>query len=84
RIYAQRYGDQAARSLDKVLEDEVQSYKLHLLDVVPTIPQLSHREVTDGVDEYSNDLAHIYYSYAGLGKLSKNKMALYYRASQFG
>ncbi|MGI9947060.1 heparinase II/III domain-containing protein [Vibrio hyugaensis] len=84
RIYAQRYGDQAARHLDNILEDDIQSYKLHLLDVVPTIPQLNHREMTDGVDECSSDLAHIYYSYAGLGKLSKSKMALYYRASQFG
>ncbi|WP_104036048.1 heparinase II/III domain-containing protein [Vibrio jasicida] len=84
RIYAQRFGDQTARHLDRVLESDIESYKLHLLDVVPTIPQLKHREMTSCVIESSSDLNHIYYSYAGLGKLSKSKMALYYRASQFG
>lgn len=85
RIYAQRYGDQAARHLDNVLENGIQSYKLHLLDIVPTISQLNYRKMAiDTVDEGSNNLAHVYYSYAGLGKLSKSKMALYYRASQFG
>ena len=84
RIYAQRFGDQTARHLDRVLESGIESYKLHLLDVVPTIPQLQHREMTSCVMEPSGDLNHIYYSYAGLGKLSKSKMVLYYRASQFG
>ncbi|WP_413285411.1 heparinase II/III family protein [Vibrio sp. MA40-2] len=88
RIYAQRYGDAQAIELDKALEEEIESYKLHLLDVIPTIPQLEfvakRQRQNDIKQNKIGRPENIYYSYAGLGKLSKGSSSIYYRASQFG
>ncbi|CAH0529986.1 heparinase II/III domain-containing protein [Vibrio hippocampi] len=42
RVYAQRFGDQSAIALDETLESQIESYQLHLLDIVPTIIQLAY------------------------------------------
>ncbi|MGR5542811.1 heparinase, partial [Vibrio campbellii] len=43
RIYAERFGGQDSIALSEQLESEIQSYKLHLLDIIPTLPQLNYR-----------------------------------------
>ena len=40
RIYAARFGDEADYQQSQSLEDSIEDYRLHLLDVVPTIKQI--------------------------------------------
>ncbi len=89
RIYAGRFGDRADFYQSQELEDAIKDYRLHLLDVVPTIRQIAFDlAVKDKrpVDNNQTDQQALnnYYVHAGLGKLTRQQMALYYRASSFG
>ena len=89
RIYAGRFGDSADVGQSQAMEDEIVDYRLHLLDVVPTIKQIAFdaeakkRQPKGRMSD--NDLTfNRYYAHAGLGKLTRKQMTLYYRASPFG
>ncbi len=89
RIYAARFGDEADLQQSQDLEDSISDYRLHLLDVVPTVKQIAfeaavdrkQRESREPIEQGSVDN---YYAHAGLGKLKRHQMSLYYRASRFG
>jgi hypothetical protein len=89
RIYSARYGDSVDYQHSLQLERLISDYQLHLLDVVPTAKQLEYeldvrnKKPTAKKIEEQHTLNH-YYSYAGLGKLMRRNMSLYYRASAFG
>ncbi|MGV3000527.1 heparinase II/III domain-containing protein [Vibrio sp. E150_018] len=85
RIYAERFGDQRSREQSNKLEDNIETYFLHLLDIIPTIKQyqfLTKTAVKAPVKQQS--FYHHYYEFSGLGKAAKNDLNLYFRASQFG
>lgn len=89
RIYAERFGNQESRELCRKLEDEIQWYQLHVLDVIPTIKQLEFVKrnllVENQKDtEISKKQYMKYYGFAGLGKASLSHVDCYFRASQFG
>lgn len=86
RIYAQRFGDHRAQALSRDLESEIDVYQLHLLDIVPTLPQLDYQTASQKgkVSAIPSNPQHVYYTYAGLGKITHDSTSLYYRASQFG
>ncbi|WP_086981274.1 heparinase II/III domain-containing protein [Vibrio aphrogenes] len=85
RIYADRFGDLRARETANQLEMDIETYYLHLLDIIPTrkqhffLSQCAHKEALTPQPIY-----HQYYDFAGLGKASKHDLNLYFRASQFG
>ena len=89
RIYAARFGDQADIEQSQELENSIEDYRLHLLDVVPTVKQIEFespartREPKPGKLAEQDALNH-YYAHAGLGKLTQQQLSLYYRASTFG
>ena len=89
RIYASRFGDAIDYQHSVELEKSISDYQLHLLDVVPTIQQLAfdievkNKKPTAKKIQEQQIINH-YYSYAGLGKLMRQNMSLYYRASAFG
>ena len=111
RIYASRIGDEADVQQSLALEDAIADYRLHLLDVVPTIKQIAFdtavgdkassqnsggdplaevvktfetsEETKLSTSSATNAFDH-YYAHAGLGKLTRQQMSLYYRASSFG
>lgn len=85
RIYADRFGDQAARKISEQLESKIETYELHLLDVIPTIKQLEYSLQPALKDKLKKaDFYYQFYDFAGLGKAQKNNLSLYFRASQFG
>ncbi|GEA59634.1 heparinase II/III domain-containing protein [Vibrio comitans] len=87
RIYAERFGDKPTRERSLELEQQISSYDLHLLDVVPTIaqielserPQLKAEQAIQDKPLYSK-----YYDFAGLGIMQGQKNSVFFRASQFG
>jgi hypothetical protein len=89
RIYTGRSGDAADLKQSQRLEDSIVDYRLHLLDVVPTVNQIAHESAArkkqpgDQMLDQPTAINH-YYAHAGLGKLTRKQMALYYRASAFG
>lgn len=89
RIYAARFGDQADVQQSQALEDSIADYRLHLLDVVPTIKQIAFEVAAKDKRPSSQKrgehgvLDH-YFDHAGLGKLTRQQLSLYYRASSFG
>lgn len=89
RIYAARFGDQADYQKSLEMEDAITDYRLHLLDVVPTIKQLEYIKTVKNKkpnlqkQAEQQALSH-YYPHAGLGKLTLEQLSLYYRASAFG
>lgn len=85
RIYADRFGDKASRTLCNQLETQITTYDLHLLDVIPTIQQMKYsvRPLT-GNRSVQDNVYYQYYDFAGFGKIQQDKAALYFRASQFG
>ncbi len=89
RIYAGRFGEVADLQQSQELEDEIEDYRLHILDVVPTVKQIAFdtaaKEKRPGVEKRTDQKAlNNYYAHAGLGKLTQKRLALYYRASAFG
>lgn len=87
RIYADRFGGADAKAKCYELERDIVTYKLHLLDVVPTIPQLAYqgeREAVKTLSKPADTQVHRYYPFAGFGKLDFEDQSLLYRASQFG
>ena len=89
RIYAGRFGDSADLQQSQDLEDAVVDYRLHLLDVVQTINQITFESAVakekPSAEKLTERLAlNNYYGHAGLGKLTQQQMSLYYRASPFG
>ena len=89
RVYAARFGDKADFQQSLALEESITDFRLHLLDVVPTINQMAHEQAVaeiqpDEKKQTGQYSIRRYYSYAGLGKLTQNKQVLYYRASGFG
>ena len=89
RIYAARFGDETDLQQSQALEDAIVDYRLHLLDVVPTIKQIAfeaavkNKKPSDQKAAGQRDLDH-YFPHAGLGKLTRQRLSLYYRASAFG
>lgn len=89
RIYAGRFGDSADLQQSQDLEDSIVDYRLHLLDVVPTIKQIAFdsaaRKKKISAEKLTEESElNNYYCHAGLGKLTQQPLALYYRASAFG
>ncbi|UYI50069.1 heparinase II/III family protein [Vibrio natriegens] len=86
RVYAQRFGSQSAIALNKTLETEIDTYQLHLLDVIPTTSQIACAQTVESCDEniQHDEDQQSYYAFAGLGKISSGSLSTYYRASQFG
>lgn len=89
RIYAARFGDEADVQQSQALEDSIVDYRLHLLDVVPTIKQVAFETAVKKNKPKAKELSEQdafdhYYGHAGLGKLARQQMSLYYRASSFG
>jgi len=75
--------------LSENLEDSIVDYRLHLLDVVPTVKQIGYEKAAKKKAPVANQLSgqhtlNNYYAHAGLGKLTRQQIALYYRASPFG
>lgn len=90
RIYADRFGTTKMRETSERLEQQIDTYALHLLDAVPTITQLefAHSQAS-GENQQQKSLDHTFYSFAGFGKASavdhaQQGLSLYYRASSFG
>jgi hypothetical protein len=89
RIYAGRFGDSDVCHQSQNLENAIVDYRLHLLDVVPTVKQIEfdsaakNRKPNEKKQAEQNALSH-FYAYAGLGKLTRQQTSLYYRASAFG
>jgi len=89
RIYAARFGDATDIQQSQALEDSIADYRLHLLDVVPTIKQVAFEAAARKTKPSNEKLAQRrvldrYFAHAGLGKLTRHQMSLYYRASSFG
>ncbi|PWQ93713.1 heparinase II/III domain-containing protein [Leucothrix arctica] len=89
RIYAVRFGDQVDYQQSQALESSITDYRLHLLDVIPTIKQIEFNQAVQSKKADEKKLTELqalnhYYYHAGLGKLTQQQMALYYRASPFG
>lgn len=84
RIYAQRFGEQKAIETCEKLESQIEHYALHLLDIVPTVKQLSFkaRPVANGNTDCST--AGRFYDYAGFGIVAFDAETLSFRASRFG
>lgn len=87
RIYAERFGSKQARSLCREMERNIQSFDLHLLDVIPTVKQLhctnTYKETANETEDIS-DIKYRFYPFAGLGKVQYHDISLAYRASPFG
>ncbi|WP_022952088.1 heparinase II/III domain-containing protein [Leucothrix mucor] len=89
RIYAARFGDALDYQQSLALERAITDYRLHLLDLVPTVKQIAfnaaaeHKQPSDEKLAEQQALSH-YYTHAGLGKLTQQGLSLYYRASAFG
>ncbi|MDB4766418.1 heparinase II/III family protein [bacterium] len=89
RIYAARFGDQTDYQQSLDLESAITDYRLHLLDVIPTVKQIEFNEAaknkrpSEAKLNEQKALSH-FYTYAGLGKLTQQSLSLYYRASSFG
>ncbi|WP_413700497.1 heparinase II/III family protein [Psychromonas sp. KJ10-10] len=89
RIYVARFGDAVDYQQSQALEHAIKDYRLHLLDVVPTIKQIefeqavTHKTVSDEKIATQQTLNH-YYAHAGLGKFTQQSLSVYYRASAFG
>ena len=89
RIYAARFGEKEDYLQSLALEESITDYRLHLLDVIPTINQIAYdsavadRQTSEKELVGSQSTRH-YYSHAGLGKLTQEQLSLYYRASGFG
>ncbi|OCH17483.1 MULTISPECIES: heparinase II/III family protein [unclassified Aliivibrio] len=83
RIYAERFGDQSSIDMCKKLESQINTYELHLLDIIPTIKQIefSIRPIFKDPVKISD---FKYYDFAGLGKARIDTTELYFRASKFG
>ncbi|GEM78781.1 heparinase II/III domain-containing protein [Vibrio superstes] len=87
RIYAERFGDRATREMSLELEQQIPSYDLHLLDVVPTISQIKHSErplLNLDESQESEGIYSKYYDFAGLGAIKSKRSSVFFRASQFG
>ena len=89
RIYAARFGGEADYQQSLELEDAIEDYRLHLLDVVPTIKQIEFETQFKTQQPSPEKLVqpsglNHYYAHAGLGKLTRQQLSLYYRASAFG
>ncbi|MDR9827300.1 heparinase II/III family protein [Vibrio sp. FNV 38] len=87
RIYAERFGSNDSICLSNQLESQIDSYKLHLLDIVPTVKQSEYKRTAAALSDKqspSSQGKNRYYDYAGIGKSSQAGLSLYYRASQFG
>ncbi len=87
RIYADRFGNAQIQKTNREMENNILCYQLHLLDVIPTIPQLSYANnaaPNQPESSSSEELYHKFYSFGGFGKVMQGKQALYYRASPFG
>tara|TARA_R110001583_G_scaffold21088_5_gene80292 strand:+ start:6252 stop:8507 length:2256 start_codon:yes stop_codon:yes gene_type:complete len=89
RIYAARFGDQVDYQQSQSLENAIEDYRLHLLDVVPTIKQIEYIKAVknkkpDQQKQAEEQALSHYYPHAGLGKFIQQQMSLYYRASVFG
>ena len=89
RIYAERFGDLHAYQTHLRLEAQIKHYSLHLLDVIPTLNQLTYRQRAESV--LANNKETViplpdngrYYDYGGFGIATRNGLSLSYRASQF-
>ncbi|MGF1681259.1 heparinase II/III domain-containing protein [Photobacterium minamisatsumaniensis] len=88
RIYADRFGNKISRDMCKALEVNIDTYELHLLDVIPTIKQiecLNNPPATTTSNETAADsLYSKFYNFAGFGNVKWKESSLYFRASQFG
>ena len=89
RIYAARFGNKIDYQQSSALEESITDYRLHLLDVVPTINQIAYDKTVASTEPDEKMLSEgqslrRYYSHAGLGKLTQKQLSLYYRASGFG
>jgi hypothetical protein len=88
RIYAARFGSGDDIKQSQQLENAINDYQLHLLDIIPTIKQLSFEQQaqTKITTEQNNKTQPLnnYYAIAGLGKCVQGTLSLYYRASAFG
>ncbi|MDA7746604.1 heparinase II/III-family protein [Psychromonas sp.] len=84
RIYAQRFGDVLARQTSQKLESQVEVYALHLLDVIPTIPQLAFSDIEPSELSKEEKTLARFYRHAGFGIASFGQTNLSFRASPFG
>lgn len=86
RIYASRFGCAEANKIQSSLESNIDTYALHLLDIIPTKQQLEfNNSVQGGASENDNTEPYEhYYGYAGYGIATRDTLSLTYRASQFG
>ncbi len=89
RVYAARFGDESDFQRAQVLENSISDFRLHLLDVVPTIKQLTFEIAARNrqpSEQKPDDVSppNRYYAHAGLGKATQQTLSLYYRASAFG
>lgn len=89
RIYAARFGDALDYQQSLALESAITDYRLHLLDIVPTVAQLALNKAVVEKQPSEEKLAeqqalNHYFEHAGLGKLTQQALSLYYRASAFG
>lgn len=89
RIYAARFGDALDYQQSLALERAITDYRLHLLGLVPTVKQIAFNAAAEHKQPSEKKLAeqqalNHYYAHAGLGKLTRQTLSLYYRASAFG
>ncbi|WP_088743955.1 heparinase II/III family protein [Cobetia sp. QF-1] len=89
RIYAQRFGSVADIEHCRLLEDRIEIYSLHLLDVIPTLDQvrLTHERIeqqTRTEHQDPGDSRHAFYPHAGHGLERFGRVELRYRCSPFG
>ncbi|TEW54703.1 heparinase [Psychromonas sp. RZ22] len=84
RIYAQRFGEQQTKQVCEKLESQIDTYALHLLDVIPTTKQLAFTKVVKQESKQTlSDVAR-FYDYAGFGIATFEQTNLSFRASRFG
>ncbi|TCS40445.1 DUF4962 domain-containing protein [Reinekea marinisedimentorum] len=89
RIYATRFGTAQDIELSQQLENAIDDYQLHLLDVIPTVNQLAFEQqaqsrVPASSSNRESEQINNYYGVAGLGKCAQGSLSLFYRASAFG
>lgn len=89
RLYAERFGSAEDIAASRALEDRIEVYSLHLLDVIPTRDQLrlTHERIKqqDRFEPQTHgDSRHAFYSHAGHGLDRFAKLELRYRCSPFG
>jgi len=84
RIYAHRFGDQNAIQTSDKLESQIDTYSLHLLDVISTVKQLAYVNKAATESKTVRSAVNHFYGHAGFGIARFAQMNLLFRASPFG